>query len=36
MHVHNKVESEFSGTVSAILVENGQPAEYGEPLFIID
>lgn len=28
--------SEYAGTITAILVENGQPVEYGEPLFIID
>ena len=35
MKLLNEIESEFSGTVKAILVENGQPVEYGEPLFII-
>lgn len=28
--------SEYAGTIAAILIENGQPVEYGEPLFIID
>lgn len=35
MKLLNEIESEFSGTVKAILVENGQPVEFGEPLFII-
>lgn len=35
MKLLNEIESEFSGTVKAILVDNGQPVEYGEPLFII-
>ena len=29
-------ESEFAGTVVEILVENGQPIEYGQPLFVIE
>ena len=35
MKLLNEIESEFTGTIKAILVENGQPVEYGEPLFII-
>ncbi|ATE58871.1 acetyl-CoA carboxylase biotin carboxyl carrier protein [Thauera sinica] len=35
MKLMNEIESEFSGTVKAILVENGQPVEYGQPLFVI-
>jgi len=35
MKLLNEIESNCSGTVKAILVENGQPVEYGEPLFII-
>jgi len=31
----NEIESDATGTVKAILVENGQPVEYGQPLFII-
>jgi len=31
----NQIESDFSGTVVAILVENGQPVEFDEPLFVI-
>jgi acetyl-CoA carboxylase biotin carboxyl carrier protein len=35
MKLLNEIEAEHAGTVKAILVENGQPVEYGEPLFII-
>lgn len=35
MKLLNEIESDATGTVKAILVENGQPVEYGEPLFII-
>jgi len=35
MKLLNEIEAETAGTVKAILVENGQPVEYGEPLFII-
>lgn len=35
MKLLNEIESEVAGTVKAILIENGQPVEYGEPLFII-
>jgi acetyl-CoA carboxylase biotin carboxyl carrier protein len=35
MKLLNEIESDFSGVIKAILVENGQPVEYGEPLFII-
>ncbi len=36
MKILNQIESDKSGTVKKILVENGQPVEYNEPLFIID
>ncbi|MEI7967655.1 MAG: acetyl-CoA carboxylase biotin carboxyl carrier protein [Betaproteobacteria bacterium] len=35
MKLLNEIESDVSGVVKAILVENGQPVEYGEPLAII-
>ena len=35
MKLLNEIESEYAGTVKAILVDNGQPVEYGEPLFIV-
>lgn len=36
MKLLNEIESDASGTVKAIRVENGQPVEYGQPLFIIE
>ena len=36
MKMMNEVESELSGKIVKILVENGQPVEYGEPLFYIE
>lgn len=36
MKLMNEIESDTDGTVAKILVENGQPVEYGEPLFLID
>ncbi|MBI5599518.1 MAG: acetyl-CoA carboxylase biotin carboxyl carrier protein [Deltaproteobacteria bacterium] len=36
MKIMNEVESEYTGRVVAVLVENGQPVEYGEPLFNIE
>ncbi|MCU7934572.1 MAG: acetyl-CoA carboxylase biotin carboxyl carrier protein [Candidatus Thiodiazotropha sp. (ex Dulcina madagascariensis)] len=36
MKILNQIESDKAGTVKKILVENGQPVEYNEPLFIID
>ena len=35
MKLMNEIESDHSGVIKAILVENGQPVEYGQPLFII-
>ena len=35
MKLLNEIESDKTGVIKAILVENGQPVEYGEPLFII-
>jgi acetyl-CoA carboxylase biotin carboxyl carrier protein len=36
MKLLNEIESDKSGTIKAVLVENGQPVEYGEPLFVIE
>ncbi len=36
MKLMNEIECDTDGTVAKILVENGQPVEYGEPLFLID
>ncbi|MBA2689356.1 MAG: acetyl-CoA carboxylase biotin carboxyl carrier protein [Burkholderiales bacterium] len=35
MKLLNEIESDKAGVVKQILVENGQPVEYGQPLFII-
>ena len=35
MKLMNEIESEFDGEIAEILVENGQPVEYGQPLFRI-
>ena len=35
MKLMNEIEADAAGTIKAILVENGEPLEYGEPLFII-
>ena len=36
MKILNQIESDKAGTVARILVENGQPVEYNQPLFIIE
>ncbi len=36
MKLMNEIESDVKGKIVSILVENGQPVEYGEPLFEID
>ena len=36
MKLMNEIESEVDGVVIKILVDNGQPVEYGEPLFLIE
>ncbi|MEZ5651184.1 MAG: acetyl-CoA carboxylase biotin carboxyl carrier protein [Burkholderiaceae bacterium] len=36
MKLLNEIEAEKSGRITAILVENGQPVEYGQPLFVIE
>jgi acetyl-CoA carboxylase biotin carboxyl carrier protein len=35
MKLLNEIEADHAGTIKAILVENGQPVEYGQPLFVI-
>jgi acetyl-CoA carboxylase biotin carboxyl carrier protein len=35
MKLMNEIEADASGTIKAIMVENGQPVEFGQPLFII-
>ncbi|TDP79350.1 biotin carboxyl carrier protein [Aquabacterium commune] len=36
MKIMNEIESDVDGTITKILVENGQPVEYGQPLFIVE
>ena len=36
MKMLNQIESDKAGVITAILVENGEPVEYGEPLFVIE
>ena len=35
MKILNQIEADRAGTIAKILVENGQPVEYGQPLFVI-
>jgi acetyl-CoA carboxylase biotin carboxyl carrier protein len=35
MKLMNEIEADASGTVKEVLVENGQPVEFGQPLFLI-
>ncbi|MBU2885866.1 acetyl-CoA carboxylase biotin carboxyl carrier protein [Gilvimarinus agarilyticus] len=36
MKLFNEIESEVSGTIVKVLVENAQPVEYDQPLFLVD
>jgi acetyl-CoA carboxylase biotin carboxyl carrier protein len=36
MKMMNQIEADKAGVIKAILVENGQPVEFGQPLFVID
>jgi acetyl-CoA carboxylase biotin carboxyl carrier protein len=36
MKLMNEIEADCAGTVKAVLVENGSPVEYGQPLFVIE
>ena len=36
MKIMNEIEADTDGTITKILVENGQPVEYGQPLFIVE
>lgn len=36
MKILNEIESDKSGTVTRILIENGEAVEYGQPLFVIE
>ena len=36
MKVMNEIKAEKSGVVKEVLVDNGQPVEYGQPMFVIE
>ena len=36
MKMMNQIQSDKAGTITAILVENGEPVEFDQPLFIIE
>jgi acetyl-CoA carboxylase biotin carboxyl carrier protein len=36
MKLLNQIEADKAGTIKAILIENGQPVEYNQPLFVIE
>lgn len=36
MKMFNQIEADKAGIIAAILVENGEPVEYGQPLFVIE
>lgn len=36
MKMFNQIEADKTGIIAAILVENGEPVEYGQPLFVIE
>ena len=36
MKIMNEIEAEQNGTITKILVENGKPVEYNQPLFVIN
>ena len=36
MKLMNEIESKVAGRVTKVLVENGQPVEYGQPLFLVE
>ncbi|MBI1422050.1 MAG: acetyl-CoA carboxylase biotin carboxyl carrier protein [Gammaproteobacteria bacterium] len=36
MKLLNQIEADKAGTIKAVLVENGQPVEYNQPLFVIE
>jgi acetyl-CoA carboxylase biotin carboxyl carrier protein len=36
MKLMNEISSDFSGVIRRVLIENGQPVEYGQPLFLVE
>ena len=36
MKLMNEISSDFGGVIRRVLIENGQPVEYGQPLFLVE
>ena len=36
MKIMNEIDADKTGTITKILVENGQPVEFGQPLFVVE
>jgi acetyl-CoA carboxylase biotin carboxyl carrier protein len=36
MKLMNEIEARIAGRIAVVLVENGQPVEYGQPLFSVE
>jgi acetyl-CoA carboxylase biotin carboxyl carrier protein len=36
MKIMNEIEATHTGTITKVLCENGQPVEFGQPLFVIE
>jgi acetyl-CoA carboxylase biotin carboxyl carrier protein len=36
MKIMNEIEAELSGTITQIMIQNGQAVEYGQPMFVIE
>jgi acetyl-CoA carboxylase biotin carboxyl carrier protein len=36
MKLMNEIESKVAGRIAKVVVENGQPVEFGQPLFLVD
>jgi acetyl-CoA carboxylase biotin carboxyl carrier protein len=36
MKLMNEIEADCAGTIKSVLVENGSPVEFGQPLFVIE
>ena len=36
MKLMNEIEAKVAGRIARVLVENGQPVEFGQPLFLVD
>ena len=36
MKIMNEIDTEIAGTITKVLCENGQPVEFGQPLFVIE